>query len=92
MRYAAPFSNKRQKIVGTVTKVSETQYKDRGQHAPVNRPVMTIDSGEGWKAHGTVPKGLDPQVGDRVELVCLFNNPVNAYFGFYSRPAKAKKI
>lgn len=80
---ASPAPKNRQEVEVAVLKL------DVKENAYGSRYVMTVQSTDGWKAWGTVPKDLDDvKVGDRVTFRATFEQANgDPTFAFFKRPA-----
>lgn len=78
----------RVKVTGRVVsvKVKDTQYGPR--------PVMLVESPEGWRVWGTVPQAIvGIEEGENVEFTGTIKpSDQDQTFGFFSRPSKAAII
>jgi hypothetical protein len=82
----SPIPSGRVLIVGTV-KSTKWQDNDFG-----GAWKMLVQSDSGWRVWGTVPAALGgAYVGDRVSFVAAIT-PKDREFGFFSRPAQARKL
>lgn len=76
----------RVEITGTVT---TTKWVDNGFGGSLK---MRVESPEGWAVWGTVPSALDVEKGDTVTFTATVEpSRDDQTFGFYKRPAKARK-
>lgn len=73
-------------IEGRVLKV-EARHSDWGV-----RWVMVVKADEGWTVWGSIPKGIDPDVGDRVRFVADIEASDDPTFGFCKRPRKPELV
>lgn len=75
-------------VEGTVTSyyVKNTDYGARF--------VFTVLDDRGFTVWGSVPKGLEPEVGDKVRFIAEITgiSSEDPSFGFFKRPTKAEKL
>lgn len=84
---AKPCPTGRIKVSGTVI-TTKIQTSDFG-----NVLKMLVQSPDGWKVWGTVPRDLDVYKGDRVEFTAMVEpSKDDDKFGFFKRPTKAAKV
>ena len=56
------------------------------------RWVMTVLDDRGFKVWGSIPSGINPNVGDRVRFTATVEASDDKFFGFFKRPVKAEVV
>jgi len=56
------------------------------------RWVMTVLDDRGFKVWGSIPSGINPNVGDKVRFTATVEASDDKFFGFFKRPVKAEIV